>query len=46
MADCIRCYGDERTLYDTDRVQTVTHISQTGSSGFNYTHQQLTYCLL
>ena len=27
----------------TDRVQTVTHMLQTGSPGFSYTHQQLTF---
>ena len=28
-------------LYDTDVVQTVSHVLPTGSPGFNYTHQQL-----
>ena len=28
-------------LYDTDMVQTVSHVLPTGGPGFNYTHQQL-----
>ena len=32
-------------LHDTDRVQTVTHILQTGNPGFSYTHQQLKFLL-
>ena len=30
-------------LYDTDRVQTVSHVLQTGGPGLNYTHQQLKF---
>ena len=32
-------------IYDTDRVQTVSNILQTGSPGFNYTHQQLKFTI-
>ena len=30
-------------LYDTDIVETVGHVLQTGCPGFNYTHQQLKF---
>ena len=32
-------------LYDTVRVQTVSHILQIGSPGFNYAHQQLKFTI-
>ena len=31
--------------YDTDRVQTVSHVLQTGGPGFYYTHQQLKFTM-
>ena len=36
----IKLDGD---LYDTDRIQTVSHVLQTGGPGLNYTHQQLKF---
>ena len=31
------------SLYDNDRVQTVSHVLQTGGPEFNCTHQQLKF---
>ena len=32
-------------LYDSDKIQTVSHVLQTGSPAFNYTHQQLKFTI-
>ena len=32
-------------LYDTDRVQTISHVLQIDSPGFKYTHQQLKFTI-
>ena len=32
-------------LYDTDRIQTMSYILQTGSPGFSSTHEQLKFTI-